>query len=291
LRARRTEDGVAPAASVVLRAEAGPMTPTLHLPPSSTQRLLHEALPRAAEASFAAVELTLGADADDAAARRVAATANEYGVRIAAVSRVPPLQLVPPDPAGFAGARDEVRCWMRLAAAMKCPRLALVPADLRSRDGGRAPLAYCDALHLVADALSSLRHDAEALGVTLVLDHRDTRFLLSPAEVADLLDRVNSPYVGWCLDADYLSGLADPADWARTLAHRVRLVRFNAAEPLTRGSGGAEHSNVSALLAALREVGYEGPVSVADSGNARQAADRLRGLLERLPKGGSEARA
>jgi L-ribulose-5-phosphate 3-epimerase len=145
-------------------------------------------------------------------------------------------------------------------------------------------VGYADALQRTFEALAALRNEAEARQVAIAIENVWNRFLLSPVEFAGLIDRVGSPFVGAYFDVGNVVAFGFPEDWIATLGTRIKRVHakdYDAAKaglagfcPL--GEGSVDWPRVTA---ALREVGYDGPLTYEGGGDP---ADVLRRLLSIL---------
>jgi hypothetical protein len=125
--------------------------------------------------------------------------------------------------------------------------------------------SHARALGWVYDELRELRHEAEAVGVTIALDTADSGLLPSPEGAADFLDEVNSHAIGWQLDMSALR--ADSwLDWLGDLARSLQVVKTPAA-PYDR----------DALLCGLRDIGYAGAIVVADTAEYKRWSALLDG--------------
>jgi L-ribulose-5-phosphate 3-epimerase len=110
------------------------------------------------------------------------------------------------------------------------------------------------------------------------------RFLLSPVEFANLIDRVGSRFVGAYFDVGNVVAFGFPEDWVATLGERIKRVHakdYDAAKaglagfcPL--GEGSVDWAKVTA---ALREVGYAGPLTFEGGGDPVDICRRLQKIL------------
>lgn len=106
---------------------------------------------------------------------------------------------------------------------------------------------------------------AEQFGVRMGIENVWNRFLLSPRDVAAFVDQFKSPWVGAYVDVANCLPFGYPEDWLRTLGARVVGVHF---KDFRRAVGTAEgfvdllcgDVNWPAVMAALRQIGYSGPV-------------------------------
>jgi sugar phosphate isomerase/epimerase len=105
-------------------------------------------------------------------------------------------------------------------------------------------------------ALSELVPDAEGCGLRLALEVPADGFLSDPAQAADVIDRVNSPWVGLRLDADACVGNRW-ADWLLQAGWRLAAVHLRETGELV------ESGECFRLSACLAESPFDGPVIVA----------------------------
>ncbi len=174
------------------------------------------------------------------------------------------------------------------AAAARAGAILVVPALVGKVDDVRPQVGYADALHRTVEALSELRHAAEDRGVTIAVENVWNRFLLSPVEAADLIDRINSPGVGFYLDTGNVVAYGYPQDWIATLGGRI--ARVHAKDYDARKFGwdgfcpiGEGSVDWPAVVAGLRACGYEGPLTYEGGGDAGEVCRRLKNILAGRP--------
>jgi L-ribulose-5-phosphate 3-epimerase len=250
----------------------------------SPEMPLDEQFAATASAGFAAIELVLS---DDGPLRpetplhecsALAQNAADRGLQIAGLTTVDfwRINYASPDEADR---RQAVELTLRMLDRA---------AALGGASDTRMRVAYADALQRTLDALSTLRHEAEARGVTIALENVWNRFLLSPVEAADLIDRVNSPFVGFYLDVGNVLAFGYPQDWVTTLAGRIARVHIKDYDLSRPGSAGfcplGEGSvDWLAVVGALRSVGYTGPLIYEGDGEPTDICRRLDNILAGRP--------
>lgn len=74
------------------------------------------------------------------------------------------------------------------------------------------------------EGLKQVAPIAEDLQIFVAVENVWNKFLLSPLEMRNLLDEVNSPYVGCYFDVGNFLGWAIPQHWIEILAHRIKKV-------------------------------------------------------------------
>jgi hexulose-6-phosphate isomerase len=199
-----------------------------------------------------------------------------------------------PDEADRGRAAELTLRMLDRAAAARAGAILVVPALVGKVDDVRPQVAYADALHRTVEALCELRHEAEDRGVVIAVENVWNRFLLSPVEAADLIDRVNSSCVGFYFDTGNVVAYGYPQDWIATLGGRI--VRVHAKDYDARKFGwegfcplGEGTVDWPAVVAGLRACGYEGPLTYEGGGDAREVCRRLKNILAGRPVVGAEA--
>jgi L-ribulose-5-phosphate 3-epimerase len=253
-------------------------------------------LASAAEAGFEGIELTVATDGPlrfdtplehCAGLARRAAELNLPIVSLA-TDEFWDVNYAAPDPQTRQRAVDLTLRMLDQAAALHAEAILVVPAVVGLSQDPRPRVFYADALHHTFDTLRSLRHEAESRGVTIALENVLNRFLLSPLEAAELLERINSPYVGWYLDTGNVMPLGYPEDWIATLGGRIKCVHvkdYDLAQPgeagfCPLGEGSVDWARV---LAALRQVAYQGPLTFEGPGDPADVYRRLDNILNGRP--------
>lgn len=238
-----------------------------------------ERVRRAAAAGFGGIELVIGVEGllrFDSPAREFAElgrTARDCGARITALSSGTFFTQHYASPAveSRRTARDRTLRMLDAAAASGAGAIVVIPAVVGRAGDARPQCSYSDALTLSAAALVDLRADAESRGVVIAIENAWNRFLLSPVEMADFIDTINSPCVGVCFDTGNVMATGYPEDWIRTLGGRIAQVHikdYDVGKPGREGfcALGAGSVNWPAVSAALGEAAYEGPLTFEGGG-------------------------
>lgn len=253
---------------------------------------LAEQLAAARSAGFDGVELMIAADtalrADHPLEAYEQARRSAAEVGVALVGLACPLyfqtHFASADPIDRRRAVELTLALLDRAAAAGVDALVIVPAVVGRASDPTPFVSYADALNHTFDALAELRFEAESRGVTIALETVWNRFLLSPVEAADLLERVNSPCVGMCVDTGNVLATSYPQDWIATLGRRVARVHakdYDLNRPGRAGFCPLGEGSVDwpAVTAALRRVRYDGPVIYEGGGEPAEACRRLRNIL------------
>lgn len=115
-------------------------------------------------------------------------------------------------------------------------------------------------------AFKELAPYAQEKGIHIGIENVWNKFLLSPLETRDFIDKIASSHVGMYFDAGNVLQFGFPEQWVRILGNRIKKVHvkdFNTSignitgfTTLLNGSLNWKH-----LVTALHEIGYEGPLT------------------------------
>ena len=120
-------------------------------------------------------------------------------------------------------------------------------------------------------AITRLKDYAEKVGVSIGLENVWNKFLLSPLEMKDFIDKIGSDFVGSYLDIGNTLHISYPEDWVRILGKRIKKVHFKDYRTEVGGLAGfvdllAGDVNYPEVIKALNEVGYDGWFSFEPEG-------------------------
>jgi len=115
-------------------------------------------------------------------------------------------------------------------------------------------------------ALKELAPFAEELHVSIAIENVWNKFLLSPLEMRDIIDKVNSEYVGSYFDVGNVLYCGYPQQWIKILNKRIKKVHFKDYKTAVGSLDGfvdllAGDTDYDAVTKALCEVGYNGWVT------------------------------
>lgn len=132
-------------------------------------------------------------------------------------------QCAPPRFTGFAhhdrDALAHAVAWLTAARAIGAN--VIVAPTFAPRDAAQPDFSYAQAIADTYRLLSNLRHEAEERGIQVWIDAPRPRFLLSPVETADLLDRVASHAIGARLCLAEAARISEPRDWQGEWGRRM----------------------------------------------------------------------
>ena len=127
-------------------------------------------------------------------------------------------------------------------------------------------VAYDVCYERALNGLNELKSYAESLKVNIALENVWNKFLISPMEMRDFIDKVGNEFVGSYLDVGNTLYMSYPEDWVRILGKRIKKVRFKDYRIQAGGLHGfvdllAGDVNYPEVIKALNEIGYDGWVS------------------------------
>ena len=190
--------------------------------------------------------------------------------------------LLDADPAARDRRLDFLRWAVAIAADLGAPAISLwsgaCPADVRPGE----------AWGFLTDACHDLLPLAEARNVSLAFEPEPGMFIETMDHYRDLRDRLAHPRFGLTLDVGHVHCLADgdPAARVREFAADLRHVHI---EDMRRGvhehlQFGDGDMDFPPLIAALRDIAYDGPVCVELSHHGHDAVNAAKRAFDYLSK-------
>ena len=154
-----------------------------------------------------------------------------------------------------------------VAAALGCQSILVIPGCVNADFAAPGRVMDYDVVYERSlAAICELKAYAEEKKVEIGLENVWNKFLLSPMEMRDFIDKVGSDFVGSYLDIGntLLSGY--PEQWVKILGKRIKKVHFKDYRVEAGGLHGfvdllAGDVNYPAVVAALDAVGYDGWVT------------------------------
>ena len=141
-------------------------------------------------------------------------------------------------------------------------------------------VAYDVVYQRALEGLNELKAEAEALQVNIGLENVWNKFLLSPMEMRDFIDKIGSDYVGSYLDIGNTLYCGYPEDWVRILGNRIKKVHFKDYRMQAGGLHGfvdllAGDVDYPEVVKALNEIGYTDWVSAEMIPNYKHHTDAI----------------
>ena len=163
-------------------------------------------------------------------------------------------------------AKDMVKRQLFIAKELGCDTVLVLPGCVTSVVDASRVCDYAVAYDRSLESLAELKETAEQLQVGIGLENVWNKFLLSPLEMRDFIDKVKSPFVGAYFDVGNALLTGYPEQWIRILGSRIKKVHFKDFRVNVGNLDGfvdllAGDCNWPAVMQAFAEVGYDGWVS------------------------------
>ena len=141
-------------------------------------------------------------------------------------------------------------------------------------------VAYDVVYDRALEGLNELKCYAEQAKINIGLENVWNKFLLSPMEMRDFIDKIGSDYVGSYLDIGNTLYCSYPEDWVRILGKRIKKVHFKDYRLQAGGLHGfvdllAGDVNYPEVVNALDEIGYDDWVSAEMIPNYKHYTDTI----------------
>lgn len=123
-------------------------------------------------------------------------------------------------------AKEITKKQLQVASWLGCDTILVVPGAVEVAFDPGEVIEYDLAYERALSALRELAPVAEELKVTIGVENVWNRFLLSPMEMAEFIDKVGSEYVGAYFDVGNVLFLGYPEHWIKILNKRIKKVHF-----------------------------------------------------------------
>lgn len=166
-----------------------------------------------------------------------------------------------------ARAKDIVKKQLDTAKALGCDTILVIPGCVNADfvDPNRI-VDYKTTYERSFEAMNELKEYAEKVGVSIGLENVWNKFLTSPVEMREFIDKIGSDFVGSYLDIGNVLFNGYPEHWIRILGDKIKKVHFKDYRKAAGGLHGfvdllAGDINWPEVTKALAEVGYDGWVT------------------------------
>jgi hexulose-6-phosphate isomerase len=250
-----------------------------------------EAVKSARDAGFAAIEPVLETQGeltpqtDEIACRQLGQVTRDAGLQVSSLAcgLFWETTYTSPDPQIREQAYKLTLAGLDRARWLGAPVLMVVPGVIWRERSRTLEVGYADALTRSCDILRQLAYEAEVRGVTIALENVWNHFLVSPVEMQQFINRINSSWVGVYFNTGNVMRYGVPQDWINILGRQIACVHLkdfkldtgNAEGFCALGEGDIDWPEV---MAALKNIGYRGPLTYEGPGqliNISRRIDRI----------------
>ena len=231
-----------------------------------------EAMKLAKDAGFEGIELTMDAEGDlnpsttDAKLAELKAAAAEIGIALPSVASglYWSYSFTSDDAEERQKAHDTAVTQMRMAKALGADTILLIPGSVGVEFVPERPIVPYDVVYERAlEEVKKLAPIAEEYQINIGLENVWNKFLLSPLEMRDFIDKIGSDYVGSYFDVGNVMYSGYPEHWIRILGKRIKKVHF---KDFRCNPGGLNcfvdllsgDVNWPEVMKAFHDIGYEG---------------------------------
>ena len=236
---------------------------------------IKDTLTLAKDAGFEGVELALNGEGEislnstEAELLKIKSMADGMGMSLYSVScgLCWDYVLSSDDPKIREKAKDIIKKQLETAKILGADTILVIPGVVNTSFANpEIKVPYDVVYNRALEGLSELKSYAEELKVSIGLENVWNKFLLSPMEMKDFIDKIGSDYVGSYLDIGNTLYCGYPEDWVRILNKRIKKVHFKDYRVDAGGLHGfvdllAGDVDYPAVVKALCEIGYEDWVS------------------------------
>lgn len=225
----------------------------------------------AKDAGFEAIELALAEDGDitlnstETEIRAIRETADRIGIELASLATglFWSYSLTSNDADMRKKALDVAKKELEIAGWLGVDAILVVPGAVGvDFVPGSEVIPYDVAYERALAAIRELAPVAEQLKVTVGVENVWNKFLLSPLEMRDFVDAVDSDHVGVYFDVGNVIATGYPEHWIQILGKRIKRVHF---KDFRRNVGTLDgfvdllegDVNWPEVMAALRKIGYK----------------------------------
>ena len=256
---------------------------------SFPQGTVKESLSLAKKAGFEGVELALNGEGElslqstQQEIAEIRKTAEDMGLKLYSLScgLCWDYRLSDDDANMRRKAKDMIKRQLETAKILGADTILVIPGVVNVEFSmPEKKVAYDVVYERALEGINELKVYAEDLQVNIGLENVWNKFLLSPMEMRDFIDKIGSDYVGSYLDIGNVLYCGYPEDWVRILGKRIKKVHFKDYRVQAGGLHGfvdllAGDVNYPEVVKALQEVGYDDWVSAEMIPNYKYHTDAI----------------
>ena len=164
-------------------------------------------------------------------------------------------------------ARDIVKKQLECASVLGCETILVIPGCVNAEFAAPGKVVdYETSYYRSLESVKLVKEYAAQYKVEIGLENVWNKFLLSPLEMRNFIDAVDSEWVGSYLDIGNTLAFGYPEHWLSTLNKRIKKVHFKDYRTEAGGLCGfvdllAGDVNYPAVVEMLDKVGYDGWVT------------------------------
>lgn len=242
---------------------------------SFPQGSVKDSLTLAKDAGFEGVELAIGGEGEltlttsESDIKKVKDIADDLGMSLYSLScgLCWDYRLSDDDPMMRQKAKDMIKKQLETAKILGADTILVVPGVVNAEFAmPEKKVRYDVCYDRALEGINELKGYAEELKVNIALENVWNKFLLSPMEMRDFIDKVDSEYVGSYFDVGNTLYCGYPEDWVRILGKRIKKVHFKDYRVQAGGLHGfvdllAGDVDYPEVMKAFNEIGYNDWVS------------------------------
>lgn len=231
---------------------------------------IRQCMEAAKEARFEGIELALdetgelSLESDERQVKAIRKMADDIGLELKSLAtglfwRYP---LTAGDPKVQDKAKTVVVKALDVAKWLGADTVLVVPGVVSAPFADAERTSYADAWKRALEALQELAPEAQKRAVNIGIENVWNKFLLSPIEMRDFIDSIDSQYVGAYFDVGNVLLYGFPEDWIRILGSRIKKVHFKDYRTAVGTLAGFVNLlegdvNWPEVMAAFDEIGYD----------------------------------
>lgn len=163
-------------------------------------------------------------------------------------------------------AEEMIITQLKIASWLGCDTILVLPGMVQGLSPEDEIVPYDVVYNRSLEALKRLSKYAEKFGVTIGLENVWNKFLLSPLEMRDFIDKIGSSRVQAYFDVGNVVINGFPEQWIKILSNRIAKIHF---KDYIRSNGTLDgfvnilegDVDYKAVMKALDEIGYNGWVT------------------------------
>ena len=174
-------------------------------------------------------------------------------------------------------AKETVKRHLHGASILGADTILVIPGLIDIPESAHVP--YDIAYERSLEAFKELGDEAAKYKINIGLENVWNKFLLSPLEFRDFIDKTGSEYVGCYFDVGNILFIGYPEDWISILGNRIKKVHFKDYRKNAGAIGGfvdllAGDVDFKAVMSALKKIGYDDYIT-AEMGTYKQYPDQI----------------